>query len=911
MSIDAQELERRFADLATLDAAQRLAALRELAVEAPQLAQRLAALLDAHDATHDPLHAVQEEALRRLSGFDPESLLGRRIGDWTLTRLIGRGGMGVVYEGHHEQDGVDQEVAIKLLSAPLFDARAGERFVHEARILARLDHPGICRLRDWGRTPEGWHYLVLDLVRGEALSIDGGERTLRDKLATMARIADAVAAAHRQLVAHLDLKPANVRMADERWPVLLDFGVSRMLNDGTDGGATLTRWLTPRYASPEQLRGEPASAAADIYALGVMLYEQISGEPPFDLDQASVTEILRRIEQGASPLRKRAGGSTRDLNAICARAMHFDPGRRYASADAFADDLRAVLERRPVSARPDSIGYRISRMFARNPVALPAGVLAVAAVTTLAVLLAFQAADLARQRDRAETAAQRASSATSLLLESIRAADPTGDYGAEMKLSDLIEQTAARLDGELSAAPRMHIDTLLTLADVRRALGQHKLAIPMYEQARSILVDDLAGAADREAMDLELAIGLAEALRGDDRVEDAIQVAESALGESVGIPAPALRMVLARAKLAQSLEEDAESQVQHALLELAADDIEAHADAFALLGEIDMSRYRYAEALAWQQRALDRLGDSPAWSARRASVLSAMAFNHSRLADHELAEANASAALELRVAQYGEQHPATVRTLLDLGYVLDDAGEWRRALEVVERGMRIESELSQGQSRRMERLLSFASTLHRRLEDSETALKLLLQARDLAERLYPPDHRLLGNVYSNLGALYSDFGDMQASIAAQRKAHAVYEAKDGDKPSRGRFIAAANLAAGLCDDGQAAEGLVWAGRAVHEADRMLKADSWLRANVHMNLATCLFGDRQYAEAEAEALGVLRAYEASGTPVQPSALKDNFELLVQIKETLGQAEQAALYRRKLAALDSPPAADPES
>ncbi len=338
MSTDPQELERRFAELAALDGPRRIDALRTLETESPELARRLAALLDAHEATLDPLDHLHETALRHLSDFDPETLVGRQLGDWTLSRVIGRGGMGVVYEARSKRDGIAQEAAIKLLAAPIFNESAAERFVQEARALARLDHPGICRLRDWGRSPQGWPYLVLDLVHGTPLPGDGDGRPLRDRLATMARIADAVAAAHRQLVVHLDLKPANVLMADDRRPVLLDFGVSRVLNDEDAGSTTQTRWLTPRYASPEQLRGEPATAAADIYALGVMLYEQATGQPPFDLDGVTVTEALHRMEQGAAPPGRVVRGLPRDLDAICARAMHSDPGRRYASAGAFADD---------------------------------------------------------------------------------------------------------------------------------------------------------------------------------------------------------------------------------------------------------------------------------------------------------------------------------------------------------------------------------------------------------------------------------------------------------------------------------------------------------------------------------------------------------------------------------------------
>jgi|GEM_PF-928363 len=891
MAIDPRELEQHFAELSEAAPQERADSLRALQAQSPELARRLALLLDAHESTRDPLSGLHTKAVKQISGFDPDSLIGRELDGWRLLGLIGRGGMGVVYEATRSADGVTQSAAIKLLSAPLFDQRAADRFVAEARALARLDHPGICRLRDWGRSPEGWPYLVLDLVRGVPLPVGDVQRTLQEKLALMARIADAVAAAHRQLVAHLDLKPGNVLIADSGRPVLLDFGVSRVLIDEPTAGATLTRWLTPRYASPEQLRGESADASADIYALGVMLYEQVTGKPPFELEGVPVTEALRRIEQGIPNARRRNRILPRDLAAICARAMHADPERRYTSADAFADDLRALLDRRPVSARPDSLAYQASRLIARHPIAVPGSLVAAIAIVGLVILLGFQAHDLRRQRDRAEAAARRAESATGLLLDSIRAADPTGESGDKLTFSDLIDQTEARIDEELANSPQLYFDALMTLADVRRALGQNDQAIPMYQRADGLLQSLPNDDTDRPTMAHKLAFGLTEALRGADKVEQAIDTVEAALSQSGDSPPADLLMALARAELDQSRDNEAESAVQRALLAMDEDDADAHADAFALLGEVESIRYHYAESLKWQQLALERLGDDKHNRNRRAKLLSSMAFNHSRLNDHDQAEAEASKAVDLRVAQYGENHPATVLALRDLGYVLDDSGKWDQALQVAERAMRAEQIVSGGESRRMERLLSFASTTHRRLEDSETALTLLLQAKALGERLYPPGHRLLGNIYGNLGALYADLGDIPASIEAHRRAYAIYDAKADDGPSRGRFIAAANLASGLCESDQAEEGIEWGARAEREAEQLMSPDSLMVANVRMILAKCYLKNGNLAQAETLARSVQRTYETSDVPVAASARKSNLDLLGRIEKVIGNPRKS--------------------
>lgn len=396
MDFDPAALEQHFARVLENPPDERVEYLRRLAQAQPQLARRLAALLGAHEADAGDIESL---ALATFRLWETDSRLqpGREIAGWQLQHELGRGGMGVVFAAVREREGIQEQAAIKLLSVPMFDAGSMRRFMREAATLARLDHPGICRLRDWGRRDEGWAYLVLDRIDG--LPLDRFAQTLpvRRCIDLVARVADAVAAAHRQLVVHLDIKPDNVLVTAAGDPVLLDFGIAKALDPEDDQAATTARWMTPGYAAPERLRGSPATVAADIWSLGAVLYRLCCDAAPFDLQRGSITEALRQIEQGPVPPCTRRRGLPRDLDAIVARAMHADPARRYGSAEALAADLRALLAGQPVSARADSVAYRFGKLLRRHPLAVPAAMVAITAVSMLALLLAFQIGEV-RQR---------------------------------------------------------------------------------------------------------------------------------------------------------------------------------------------------------------------------------------------------------------------------------------------------------------------------------------------------------------------------------------------------------------------------------------------------------------------------------------------------------------------------------
>jgi tetratricopeptide (TPR) repeat protein len=340
-------------------------------------------------------------------------LAGTRLGPYRLEEAIGRGGMGVVYRARREGD-VAQEVAVKLIGRFAVGLSL-EQFRTERTILARLEHPAIARFIDAGSTPEGQPYLVMEYVRGRPITEHADFRGLDvpARLQLFRAVCAAVQYAHRNLVVHRDLKPSNVLVTDDGAPKLLDFGIAKLLAPATDGASptvTLARPFTPEYASPEQVSGAPISTASDVYSLGVVLYELLTGVRPLVLLGLEPEVALRLIatRAPAPPSSVRAPGApawpralAADLDTIALTALRKEPERRYASVDALAEDVRRCLEGMPIQARADTLRYRAAKFVRRHR-----GGVAAAAVVVLALAGGIFAT--ARQARIAEANRQKA-----------------------------------------------------------------------------------------------------------------------------------------------------------------------------------------------------------------------------------------------------------------------------------------------------------------------------------------------------------------------------------------------------------------------------------------------------------------------------------------------------------------------
>ncbi len=422
-------------DLPVDERAAWLASLRE---RDPGLAAEVAALLDEGRVLGD-----EQFLERRPSGFPTHGeLAGQSVGAYTLETPIGQGGMGTIWLARRSDGRYEGKVAVKFLNARLAGRAGEERFRREGMVLARLAHPHIARLMDAGVSPAGQSYLVLEFVPGERIDrhCDNRRLDVAARLRLFLDVLAAVAHAHANLIVHRDIKPSNVLVTADGKVMLLDFGIAKLLEDGSAGEASeLTRdagrALTPEFAAPEQVQGGPVTTATDVYALGVLLYVLLGGQHPAGRDSRSPASLVRAIVDTPPEKLSEAVTSTRtlraaelaeiasrraatpdrlchalrgDLDNILAKALKKAPQERYASVTAFADDIRCHLQHRPVHARPDSVWYRAAKFARRNYVAVTLAALALVAILAGLAGTASEAARATRHATQAEEERLRA-----------------------------------------------------------------------------------------------------------------------------------------------------------------------------------------------------------------------------------------------------------------------------------------------------------------------------------------------------------------------------------------------------------------------------------------------------------------------------------------------------------------------
>jgi serine/threonine-protein kinase len=513
-------------ELLDLPAAERADRLRALRDEDPRLADELHKLLAAAD------RAVGEGFLAGLAGLSPmappmaaPSLAGLRLGAYTLVSPLGQGGTGSVWRARRDDGRFEGEVAIKLLHLSLIGQAGAQRFRREGAILGRLAHPNIARLFDAGIADFGQPYLVLELVDGERIDRHCDERrmTIEQRLRLFGDVLSAVTHAHSHLVIHRDIKPSNILVDREGRVKLLDFGIAKLVEDETQGAEAteLTREggrpLTPEFAAPEQLMGDAVTTATDVYALGVLLYQLITGrhptvpagattaqamratldtEPPVLSSawkaadgEAALADAAAQRASAPGPLLRQIGG---DLEQIVARALRKRPQDRYASADAFADDLRRYLAHEPVSARPHSLTYRMAMFLRRHR-----RMVAAAALTGLAIIGGL--IGTITQANRAQQQAQQAQKERDNALRDLQFADAARDLlgfllsqgdGKPMTAAELLVRAQQLAEQQFAGDP-------LTRGRLQLMIGIEHGNAREFEKSKAVL--DRALASAREA----------------------------------------------------------------------------------------------------------------------------------------------------------------------------------------------------------------------------------------------------------------------------------------------------------------------------------------------------------------------------------------------------------------------------
>lgn len=598
--------------------------------EDTELRREVEALLD-EDESDEFLQAPIKDVARSLPMPNADTYIGRKIGPYHLAKLLGQGGMGAVYLAERADAEYYRQVALKIVKRGMDSGFVLKRFRIERQILATLEHPNIAQLLDGGSTDDGLPYFVMEYVQGQPLTeyCHSHRLSLNDRLKLFLPVCAAVQHAHQKLIVHRDLKPSNILVTGEGVPKLLDFGIAKLLDPAlspTPVTRTLTsmRMMTPDYASPEQVRGLPITAASDVYTLGVILFELLTGERPYQFDTYSPAEIERaicdteierpsivagRTTDATSKFRKQLTG---DLDNIVLMALRKEPERRYQSVEQLAEDIRCYLDGRPISARRESVTYRTGKFVRRNKLAVTAAALVFFSLLG-GIIATTRAASIARteraraEANLAEALAQRTEADRQrLIAEEQRAEAITQRSRAEA------ETTEANLQRQIAEAQRVEAD-----AQRRNAETQQERAERRFAQVRKLAntflfefhdkIQSLPGSTAAREMVVKTALeyldSLAKEADGDVSLQNELAAAYLRVGDVQGFPRqPNLGQKDAalesyRRSLALSEKLHVSEQTNTALLRRLA-------ETYAKIGEVDRMMNKQTEGREAFQKAL-------------------------------------------------------------------------------------------------------------------------------------------------------------------------------------------------------------------------------------------------------------------------------------------------------------------
>ena len=665
---------------------------------------------------------------------------GTRIGPYRIVGEAGHGGMGTVYLAERDEP-YHQRVALKLVrGAVSLDDHLVRRFIEERQILASLEHPRIARLLDGGITAEGLPWFALEYIEGIPIDryVEQHRSPIEARIELFLAVCDAVQYAHRHLVVHRDLKPSNILVTADGQVKLLDFGIAKLVAGGQHAETrTGLRLMTPEYASPEQVRGEPVTVASDVYSLGVLLYELLTSRRPYRLTGPAPLELERAVlEQepqrpssvaGNPRLRRRLRG---DLDTIALTALRKEPARRYQSVEQLATDLTRHLTGLPVTARPDRLGYRAGKFVRRHRVGVAAG------IALFLSLLGGLAATLWQSREATREAA-RAERVTEFLISIFREADPEHTLGQEVTARELLQRGERRLDSVLVGEPGLQARLLGVLGVIHTQLG-------LYGRADSLLAR---------------AVSLTRESRGEESPE---------LAERLSDWAEALS---AEAKYAA-----ADSAARQALAirrrRFGPNDSSVAAN-LQSLGGIARRRGLNDTAVAFHRQALaiDRrlYGDGHLVVAE---VLNDLGVALDELGNLPAADSAAAAALAIKRRWLDPDHPSVITSLHNLGIVREGQGDYQESerlkREVLERYRRLYPD---GHPDLAVALKVLGSLLNHR-QRYEEAESLFIQARAMQQALLGPAHPAVFLTLNELAVLRYRKGDLGA---AERDMRAVFE----------------------------------------------------------------------------------------------------------------------------------------
>ena len=762
---------------------------------------------------------------------DPDAVVGMslpaRVDRYRLVSTIGLGGMGDVFLAYRADDEFQKQVAVKLLRRDLGAGELVRRFRRERQILANLEHPNIARLIDGGSMDDGRPYLVMELVDGEPIDAYCGREglSLARRLRLFRKVCGAVHFAHQNLVVHRDLKPSNILVDRDGEPKLLDFGIAKLIGEGpglADGTLPGGAGMTPDYASPEQVRGAEISTASDVYSLGVVLYELLTGLRPYELGPVSAEERIRRVsketvsrpstrleravaerkEAPQAELRTRVRQLRGDLDNIVLKAMAKEPERRYPSADELGRDLQRHLLGFPVSARADTWLYRTGRFVRRHRIAVAAAAASLAGLIALTVGLAWQRVETLRERDRAAEVSQS-------FIDLFRHADPTRTRGESITAREMLDRGRERI-ARLGSRPRLQADLYQTMAEAYDSLGLHD---PAVELARAALAtrERVFGAVHGEVASVLQLLGTLEGERANlEEGESLLRRAAAMRRELHGGAHPDTAMAdLALATLLHRSARQEEARALYASSIAALRGTERRRDlakALTALATIERDFGEYEGANRHQNEAISLLrAEAP--DGLDADLGWAL-INAGNLARHqgnwELANGHLTEAHGLFERLFAGPHPRRATVANHLGLLVQEMGKLKEAEVWFRESLEMRRTVFGDEHTAVAQARNNLARVLRRAEKLDEAEALFEEALAVYRDLLPAEHRDLAPVLGNLGELHLRRGESERAQAYFEEALAIYRHHFGDSH---RYVAVMlnNLASAATELGELKE----------------------------------------------------------------------------------------------------------
>ena len=784
-------------------------------------------LFDEEDKLHHLMGANKPDInLKSISQSNfADRLIGKTLGEYTIHSVISSGGMGTVYKARRSDGSFEQEVAIKVILQSLSTAGFIERFRQERQILAKLNHPNIAQLLDGGITDDGLPFLVMEMVTGKNLAeyVKVSNLSIEQKLQLFLQICEAVKYAHSHLIVHRDLKPGNIFVTDAGQVKLLDFGIAKVFEseDNDLRIQTITynekAPFTPEYAAPEQINGQEISTATDVYALGVILYELLTGVRPYNFKSDQITEI-QNVISNAIPSRpstaikqstdvhhnkiqnnqsvKRIKG---DLDNICLKALKKEPLQRYDNVEQMKDDINRHLHGLPVKASGDFLIYRSRKFIQRHRVGVSLISLFLIVITSVVV---FYTTKLKKQTEEAVQEANKAKAVSEFLGSLFEAASPEEARGKTITARDLLSEGAKRIDKELSDTPEIQTAMFGIIGDVYRRISDYEAAEVLLLQALD-QSKRLYGETSKEVLIASSNLGELYMQKGqfeksDSLIGIAIKLVKSvsdvdpvAIGELMQIKAELVfeQGDIAAADSFYSISQQIYTKELGSEHQLIADILNARASIARNYKNYKQSEDMYLQALAMRRKLL---GNDHPDVAHTLNHLGRLMFKMGRYPE---AEKYAREGLALREKIFGEHSPETGASMSNLAHILVKLNRYDEAVNYYRQVMMIMQEVYTEDHPYKAITASNLGIALYQMGKSDEAKVYLKSGYEQLQKLYPSRHKRKIGTLIALGSLLTDQNKLSKALPLLNEAYLTCRE---NSPDTDQDIAEAENALGYC-----------------------------------------------------------------------------------------------------------------